>query len=59
MAIRGLSAKPAELADLPPGRIVNAIFQIDLQGTQPDDFDVTHVTMLVSPAWLRANGVHR
>ena len=50
---------PAGAPEFQSGQIVNSLFSIDIEGTQPGDVEAAHVTLFVEKSWVEANEVHK
>jgi PGF-pre-PGF domain-containing protein len=57
--VRDLAGKPAELPNLPTGRVANAFVQVDVSGAAPQDIAVAVMIVFVEKSWLAANDIHR
>ena len=57
--MESLAQKPPELPDLPPERIANTFFKIDIENAQAGDIQAAHVSFFIEKSWLQANDVHK
>ncbi len=57
--VESLAARPLETPELPSGHVVNSVFSIDMEGVEPEDVSVAHVSLTVEKSWLEANEIHK